>query len=476
MKKFIAVFTVLAMLAFGGCQSNDVSDSDSASVTDSSSVESSSSSSTESSSSSSTESSSSSSVESTLSSSESTSSSSAESSSSSSVESSSSSSVESSSSSSVESSSSSAPESSSVESSSVPEVQPVNPDEMSTMEFVKSMGYGINLGNTLEACGDWIRSSDVSGYEKAWGSPIITREAIQGYADAGFGVLRIPVAWSNLMSTDGSYTISPQYISRVREIVGWTLDSGMAAIVNIHYDNGWVNKFPDNKEESMKRFTTMWTQIAEALNDFGMELMFEAQNEELGWDSVWNQWSGSNGAEKKASFDLVNEVNRAFVDVVRGTGGNNARRHLLISGYKTDVELTCDELFKVPDDPAGRLAVSVHYYDPSTLTILEEDADWGKAKTTWGSSADIARLERHVSMLKQRFIDKGIPVIVGEYGCFGKNKTRDTIESYLLDVSSRMYGIGACPVLWDTCNDEYDRRANAFRDPEFIERLIAPAA
>ena len=332
----------------------------------------------------------------------------------------------------------------------------------------------INLWNTLESCGNWLHTTNVSTYETAWGSPIITREAIQGYADGGFGVLRIPVAWSNVMSDDGNYTISPNYIARVHEVVEWTLDSGMFAIINIHYDSGWVNTFPENEEENMKRFKLMWTQIAEAFNDIDERLMFESQNEELGWNSIWNQWSGTNGEEKRTSYDLVNRVNQAFVDVVRGTGETNSRRHLLISGYNTDIGLTCDELFKMPDDPAGRLAVSVHYYDPSTLTILEEDADWGKAKTTWGDSADIAGLERNVQLLKTRFIDNGVPVIVGEYGCFGKNKTRDTIESYLLDVSTRLYAIGACPILWDTTGDEYDRTAYKFRRPEFIEKLLEP--
>ncbi len=337
------------------------------------------------------------------------------------------------------------------------------------------MGYGINLGNTLEACGDWINSTQVSKYETAWGSPVITREMINGYADAGFGVLRIPVAWSNLMSTDGSYTISPDYISRVKEVVEWTLDTGMFAIINIHYDSGWVNFFPDNEEESMRRFTTMWTQIAEAFKNYGERLIFEAQNEELGWNSLWNQWSGSTGDDKKSSYRLVNEVNQAFVDTVRSSDGNNPRRHLLISGYNTNVELTCDELFQLPNDPANRLAVSVHYYEPSTLTIIDGDVEWGKAKTTWGSAADIADLEKRIALLKARFIDNGIPVIVGEYGCFGKNKSRDTIESYLLDVSSRMYAIGACPILWDTSGDEYDRTACTFRNPDFIAELIKPA-
>ncbi|MGN0603019.1 MAG: acid shock protein, partial [Oscillospiraceae bacterium] len=28
--------------------------------------------------------------------------------------------------------------------------------DITTMELVREMGYGINLGNTFEACGDWI--------------------------------------------------------------------------------------------------------------------------------------------------------------------------------------------------------------------------------------------------------------------------------------------------------------------------------
>ena len=347
--------------------------------------------------------------------------------------------------------------------------------DISTMDVVREMGYGINLGNTLESCGDWINGSSPSSYEKAWGSPIITAEDIQGYADAGFGVLRIPVAWSNMMADDGTYTINPDYADRVQEVVDMALGTGMYVIVNIHYDNGWISKFPENVDENMKRYTTMWKQIAELFRDRGDKLVFESQNEALGWESLWNRYSGTNGAEKQSSYDLVNRVNQAFVDTVRATGGNNAKRHLLISGYNTDIDLTCDELFKMPSDPAGRLAVSVHYYNPSTLTIIEKDADWGKAKTDWGSKSDIAELNRCMDLLKATFIDNGIPIIVGEYGCFGKNKTRETKESYMLDVSSAMYEIGACPILWDTSGDEYDRNNARFRTPEFIEKLIAPS-
>ena len=344
--------------------------------------------------------------------------------------------------------------------------------DITTVEVVKEMGYGINLGTTMECAGD-VYSTDVSRYETLWGSPIITQQCIQGYADAGFGVLRIPVTWSNILYDDGNYTIYPDYITRVKEIVDWTLDTGMYAIINMHHDS-FVNDFPENEEECMRRFKLMWTQVADAFKDYDDKLMFECQNESLGWESMWNRWAGEEGEDKQAAYDLVNKVNQAFVDVVRSSGGNNPERHLLITGYNTDIQLTSDPLFKMPNDPVNRMAISVHYYTPSTLCILDKDAEWGKAQTTWGSDEDYAQLDSDMKMIKESFIDKGIPVIVGEYGCFGSNKTRDVLEKWMMDASSRMYEIGACPVLWDTAMDEFNRYDGSMRNPEFIEKLIEP--
>lgn len=346
--------------------------------------------------------------------------------------------------------------------------------DITTFELVREMGYGINMGNTLEACGDWIQGDSPSSYETAWGSPVVTQEMIQTYSDAGFGVLRIPVAWSNMMVDDGTYTINPEYAARVKEVVDWALGTGMYVIVNIHWDNGWVNTFPENKEECMKRFVRMWTQIAEIFEDYGDKLIFEGQNEELGWESIWTSWSGTD-EQKAESYALVNEVNQAFVDTIRSGGGNNPLRHLLIPGYNTGIDSSCDPLFKMPDDPANRMAISVHYYNPSTLCIIDSDQSWGKARKKWGHEKDMAELERCMNMLKEGFIDKGIPVIVGEYGCFGDNKEREVKTYWMTTVSKAMYDIGACPVLWDTPGGECNRELNTFNDPDFIAELIKPS-
>lgn len=344
--------------------------------------------------------------------------------------------------------------------------------DMTTMEIVKDMGIGINLGNTMEACGDWIADVDaqwgdgiltVQDYETSWGSPVITKAMIQGMADEGFGVVRVPVAWSNLMGDN--YKISDELDARVHEIVDWVIDADMYCIVNIHWDNGWVNTFPDNKDECMKRYQLMWEQISDSFKDYGDKLMFESQNEELGWEKIWNPWGSTDG--KAESYGLVNEINQKFVDTVRSSGGNNPKRHLLISGYNTGFDRTCDPLFKMPGDPANRMAVSVHYYTPAGFAILEdEDADWAKARPTWGTEADFKELNENMDMMKKGYIDKGIPVIVGEYGCPSKGKEPESVRLFLSSVCKAAYENGLCPVLWSTPGGHYNRETCKMEDQE----------
>ncbi|MCQ2583975.1 MAG: glycoside hydrolase family 5 protein [Treponema sp.] len=347
--------------------------------------------------------------------------------------------------------------------------------------FVENMGIGINLGNTMEACGTWINSSGgVRAFETAWGSPVITKEIIQGYADAGFKTLRVPVAWSNMMSKDGKYTIKPELLSRVKEIVSWAVDCCMYVIVNEHWDYGWIEtEMISNKDEAMKKYKAIWSQVSEALKDFDDKVIFESQNEELGnfknkdGNPVWNSYNSSDTKGKKIAYDLSNEINQTFVDLVRASGGNNATRLLLISGINTDIGKTCDPMFKMPEDPAAMCAVSVHYYTPSTFAILEKDESWGKNRTTWGTPKDLSELAANMKKVKTTFVDTGIPVIIGEYGCPTKNKEKESIQNYLKYVCLHAYKNGMCPVLWDiqkkgTEQDpfsHYDRKTRRLTDP-----------
>ena len=360
----------------------------------------------------------------------------------------------------------------------LPAVASGNNNEMrdiSTMEIVQDMGIGINLGNTFESSGDWIAQwgdGTPNSYETAWGSPTVTKELIQGYADAGFGVVRVPVAWSNMMANDGSYKINPDYMSRVQQVVDWILDEDMYVILNLHWDGGWLEKLPEDHDNVMAKYSAIWEQVSAEFSMYGDHLMFEAQNEELGWGTLWNQWSGSTDG-KAESYGYVNEVNQTFVNIVRNSGGNNPERHLLISGYNTDITLTCDPLFKMPDDPVGRMALSVHYYTPAGFAILEEDADWGKASSTWGTEAEIAELERNMDSLKNTFTEKGIPVIIGEYGCPKKNKEPESVRKFITSVcEASVSRNGICPVLWDITDLHYDRTSFKMTDEELGKQLL----
>ncbi|MCQ2597291.1 MAG: glycoside hydrolase family 5 protein [Treponema sp.] len=383
--------------------------------------------------------------------------------------------------------------------------------DSTAQEIVYDMGIGINLGNTMEAAGTWIdKSNGVKAYETAWGSPVVTAEMISGYAKAGFKTLRIPVAWTNLMSTDGKYTISSDYIDRVKQLVDWAIESGMYVIVNEHWDYGWIEDAADDakKAETLKKYRTIWKQLAPAFKDYGVQLILESQNEELGSFNLYNDWAAQDEAWKAAkekSYKLCTEINQIFVDVVRESGGNNVKRLLYISGYNTGIEKTCDKLFVMPEDPSNKMAISVHYYAPALYAILETDADWGKVATTWGTEEEIKYLEEQVQLMKKNFTDKGIPVIIGEYGCprtygvdsgetkieYGETKIiynrfrkKDT-DKFLSTVCEKFYKAGMCPVLWDTQTDGtgtegqpdfnpymlYDRKTCAVVETELMKLL-----
>ncbi|ADL51185.1 cellulase family glycosylhydrolase [Clostridium cellulovorans] len=347
-----------------------------------------------------------------------------------------------------------------------------NVRNITTGQVVQNMGLGWNLGNTFDAFGTWINGTKVSDYETAWGAPITTKAMIDGVRKAGFSSMRLPVAWSNLMASD--YTINAGLLDRVEEVANYALDNNMYVIINIHYDGGWFSGFSTDYDTNIKKYTSVWTQITSRFAKYGDHLIFESLNEEGCFNDIWNRWGGTTGKDK--AFGILNNINQKFVDIVRASGGNNAKRHLLIAGYATDIDLTCDPYYKMPTDPANRCAVSVHYYNPSPFAVLDADADWAKAQTTWGTASDLADLANYMNKMKTTFSDKGIPVIVGEYGVAQKNKTPEMVRLFLTSVAKEAYKNGLCPMLWDgpgPQNVVYNRTTCQMNDSELAAQYKA---
>jgi endoglucanase len=328
------------------------------------------------------------------------------------------------------------------------------------------MGLGWNLGNTMECAGPGLKGVSVRSFETAWGNPETTQDMIDAIKAAGFKSVRIPVAWSNMMGDN--YTIDPSLLARVKEIVGYVHNDGMIAVVNIHWDGGWWSKFPTEYDESMKHYTRMWSQIAGYFKDEPGDLIFESLNEEGCFNDVWNRYGPANPDQKQKAYGILNHINQAFVDLVRQSGGLNAKRHLLIAGYATDIELTVDPDFLMPKDPQNHCIVSLHYYTPYTFAGLEHDESWGKARSTWGTDADLAELDTNFQKAKVRFPDQGIPVILGEYGATLKNKEPESVRRYILAVAQKAYQMGMCPMLWDP-GSHFNRRTLAFDDPDLLK-------
>lgn len=341
-----------------------------------------------------------------------------------------------------------------------PPRDPTDLEALGSVEVVRRMGLGWNLGNTMEACGDWIKGADVRAYETAWGNPETTKAIIDRVRDAGFSSVRIPVAWSNLMGKD--YTVDPRLLARVKQIADWVQEDGMIAMINIHWDGGWWSKFPTEPEESMRRYKRIWSQVADYFKEEPGTLVFESLNEEGCFNDVWNRYGGNNAGKERA-YGILNDINQAFVDLVRSSGGLNAKRHLLIAGYGTDIDLTVDRAFVMPKDPVNHLIVSVHYYTPFTFAGLEKDESWGKVRMTWGTDSDLAELDRNMQKVKERFVDQGVPVIVGEYGASQK-KEPESVRLWTLTVAEKAYRMGMCPMLWDA-GGYLDRRKLVFFDP-----------
>ncbi len=341
--------------------------------------------------------------------------------------------------------------------------------ELTALELTELMGNGINLGNTMEAYGRATlgTDADVSDYETYWGQPVTTQESISGMKAAGFDTLRIPVAWTNMMNfEDGDYTIDEAYLERVAEIVDYARSEDMYVIINDHWDGGWWGMFGSASEETrasaMEMYTSMWEQIAEYFKDYSDYVIFESANEEVGYRLNDTDIAEDSGTLSDAEcFEVANEINQAFVDTVRATGGNNSERFLLIAGFGTDISNTINSAFVMPEDSAeSKLLISVHYYDPSGYCIYTSIA-------SWGTKDDYEEQNEMLAKMTQ-FTDEGYGVIIGEYGVLLDGETlKDGMEDYIVNFLSNCDLYGYCPVLWDT-NSLYSRT-----DYQIIDESIA---
>jgi len=314
---------------------------------------------------------------------------------------------------------------------------------------------GWNVGNTLDAY------NNGRANETVWGNPRINQELFDGIKKAGFDIVRVPVTWMGFIGPAPDHHIEPQYLARVDEVARMAHKAGLKVIINLHHDgstgsggkdNGWlsVNKARASKEgynEVTHKFARVWKQIAVYFRNHGDWLIFESMNEIH--DGNWG-W-GSETAQS-AQYVILNDWNRFFTEIVRGTGANNASRYVVLPGYCTVPKHTIADYFWLPPDSASdRQIVTFHYYDPYEFGIAA-------TRWEWGSDADKNKVVNDFTPFKKKYIDNKIPVIIGEAGAvrqpFPEDKAKeDKARQNRLDYLSWVFGKakenGLVPIYWD---------------------------
>lgn len=360
-------------------------------------------------------------------------------------------------------------------------ISPAKPDpagmNSTATQLAAKMNIGWNLGNTLEAIGG----------ETAWGNPKATKALITTIKQSGFNAIRIPCSWDQY-ADPATAKIRSAWLSRVKEVVQYCIDNDMYVILNIHWDGGWLenNCTPEKKDAVNAKQKAYWEQIATYLRDFDEHLIFASSNEPAVASAV--------------QMDVLLSYHQTFIDAVRSTGGKNAYRTLVVQGPSTDFDKTLKLMSKMPEDKVkNKLMLEVHSYTPYQFALMTRDEKWGNQfyywgkgyhsptdtthNATWGEESDIDRISK---AMKIKFIDNGIPVIIGEFGVIRRSSLTgdalvhhlDARAHYLEYFVKRVKANGLVPFYWDEGSlgnnsfGIFSRQTNAIADHQALDSLM----
>lgn len=332
------------------------------------------------------------------------------------------------------------------------------------MQFVASMGAGLNLGNSLDSHGLGKNVSEIEGYETYWGNPVITEETVLAIKKEGFSTIRIPVTWYEHMDEKGN--IDTSWMDRVNEVVDYGINNGMYVIIDVHHDD-WTKPSNSNNAKAKDLLAKVWKQIAVRFSGYDQHLIFEAVNEPrlIGTKYEWN--AGTAEARK-----IVNEFNQIFVDVVRSVSGNKDR-YLMVAPYGDSAELEALNDFVLPKD--NRLIVTVHGYKPYDFTHnIRGTKSWDSKK-----NKDTQEIDEMMSNLYNYFIKNNVPVIIGEFGVINKGNLEARARYTKYYVTSA-HNKGIMCIWWDDGGKKnekekfgiLDRYKNEFMYPEISRELV----
>ena len=312
--------------------------------------------------------------------------------------------------------------------------------EKTALEIVNDMGLGYNLGNSFDSYNISIKIDNPDDQITLLGNPVPTKKLISNIKKSGFKTIRFPITWINFIDEYGN--VNPEWMKRVKEVVNWIIGKSLYCIINIHNDGEEGNWLYD-KLNAKEKYINLWSQIAEEFKDINEYLIFESMNNPIYYYTF---------SQTNLAYNNLLNFTQAFVDTIRNSGGYNKERLLIISGMNANYVDTCSKYYKMPIDPYNKLAISFHYFIPDGFTLNENDLS--NFHMTWGDEEDYETLIKNFDIMKEYYVDKNIPVILGEVGVVTEyNRELLSIHKYLYSIfslSSDYNGIMVC--LWDTSN------------------------
>lgn len=279
--------------------------------------------------------------------------------------------------------------------------------DISAKELVSKIKIGWNLGNTLDAGGDYLKGKSIIDVETAWiggNKKVTTKGLFEEIKKAGFNAVRIPTTWGKFMDDNGN--VDSKWMTRVKEVVDYAIGLDMYVILNTHHDNDVFDLL--NIEKSKKLFKKVWEQISTTFKNYDEHLIFEGLNEPRIKE---NEWSGGTAEAR----DNINILNALFVKTVRTSGENNKYRSLMIPAYAASMGDTEINHLVLPDD--DRIIISVHSYAPYNFALSD------KGYSEWDKTKGIREITSGINKVYDKFVKNGIPVIIGEMGALNKDNT-----------------------------------------------------
>ena len=323
---------------------------------------------------------------------------------------------------------------------------------------------GWNLGNQFECSapnqdGESIEIGNPANSinaETAWGNPPVTEAMIQAVKNAGFNAIRIPIRWQCHITDAQTMSIDPAWIDRIKEVVGWCLDNDLKVIINAHHEK-WLENNPTNayKEINCKKLGLLWTNIASAFANYDSRLAFAGTNEV----HVKDNWD----APTAENLEVQNAYNQTFVDAVRATGGNNAKRHLIVQTYVCNPWFGINNGdFKIPTDLDGNgnnyMSVEFHYYQPWSYAGDCTYDYWGDFnKNTGDKPADNEKtMTDFFDQVVKTWSNQGLGIVIGEWGVTNhyksdseKDKVHANMTYYCNFLTKEAHERGFSTFVWD---------------------------